>query len=89
MTQEKFYNDNFCLWIDTRSSTDISLHGNGLRLDGSNSGLSLTINKTAGGSGQFTMYIYLVIDAVIEFGSGGYKRVCYALDSCVDRDGDQ
>ena len=89
MTQEKFYDDNFCLWIDTRSSTDVSLHGNGLRLDGSNSGLTLTINKTAGGSGQFSMIIYLVIDSVLEFGGGGYKRICYALDSCQDGDGDQ
>ena len=89
MTQEKIYDDNFCLWVDTRSSTDMSLHGNGLRLDGSNSRLSLTINKTAGGSGQFTMFIYLIIDAVLEFGGGEYKRVCYALDSCQDGDGDQ
>ena len=89
MTQGAFYDDNFCLWIDTRSSTDLVLHGNGLRLDGSNSGLNLTINKTGGGSGQFTMYIYLVIDAVLEFGGGSYKRICYALDSCVDGDGDQ
>ena len=74
MTQEKLYDDNFCLWIDTRSSTDMSLHGNGLRLDGSNSGLTLTINKTGGGSGQFTMYIYLIIDAVLEFGSGSYTQ---------------
>ena len=89
MNQGAFYDDKFCLWIDTRSSTDMTLHGNGLRLDGSNSGLNLTINKTNGGSGEFTIFIYLVIDAVLEFGGGSYKRICYALDSCVDGDGDQ
>lgn len=88
-TQGDFYNDAFCLWVDTRSSTDMELHGNGLRLDGSNSGLNLAINKTAGGAGQFTMYIYLVIDAVLQFGGGSYKRICYALDSCPVGDGDQ
>ena len=71
MTQEKFYDDNFCLWVDTRSSTDMLLHGNGLTLDGGNSGVSLTINKTAGGNGQFSMYIFLIIDSVLEFNDGG------------------
>ena len=42
-----FYDDNFCLWVHTRSSTDPELHGNGLRLDVSNSGLNLSINKEA------------------------------------------
>jgi len=88
MTQGAFYDDNFCLWVDTRSSTDPELHGNGLRLDGSNSGMALSINKANGGSGQFTMYIYLIVDAVLEFGGGLYKRVCYALDDCPNGDGD-
>jgi len=50
--------------------------------------MALSINKANGGSGQFTMYIYLIVDAVLEFGGGLYKRVCYALDDCpnVDRD---
>ena len=89
MTQGSFYDDNFCLWVDTRSSTDPELHGNGLRLDGSNSGLNLSINKAGGGSGDFTMYIYLIVDAVLEFGGGSYKRICYALDACMEGDGDQ
>ena len=88
MTQGSFYDDNFCLWVDTRSSSDLELHGNGLRLDGSNSGLNLSINKASGGSGQFTMFIYLIVDAVLEFEGGSYKRICYALDSCADGDGD-
>lgn len=89
ISQGSYYDDNFCLWLDTRSSTDMELHGNGLRLDGSNSGLSLSINKKGSGSGQFTMYIFLVIDGVLEFEQGSYKRICYALDSCADGDGDQ
>ena len=89
MTQGAFYNDKFCLWVDLRSSSDMKLHGNGLKLDSSNSGINLAINKKNDGSGTFTMYIYLVIDAVMEFGDNSYKRICYALDSCVDGDGDQ
>ena len=81
-SQGDFLNDKFCLWLDTRSSTDLSVHGNGLRLDGSNSGLNLAINKSNGGTGQFTMYIFLVIDAVLEFENNMFKRVCYAIDSC-------
>ncbi|WP_215897482.1 hypothetical protein, partial [Acinetobacter baumannii] len=89
MSQGMFYDDKFCLWIDTRSSTDGELHGNGLRLDGSNSGLNLSINKKARGSGQFTMYIYLIIDAIMEFEQGSYKRICYALDGCERGDGNE
>jgi len=89
MSQSTFYDHKFCLWVDTRSSTDMELHGNGMRLDGANSGLNLVITKTAGGTGQFTMYVYLVIDAVLEFGAGSYQRICYALDSCPSGDGDQ
>ncbi|MCE2507404.1 MAG: hypothetical protein J4F36_13260 [Nitrosopumilaceae archaeon] len=89
MTQGAFYNDKFCIWIDTRSSTDNTLHGNGMRLDGSNSGLTLTIKKAAAGSGDMKMYIFLVIDAVIEFSNNSYKKVCYALDSCSTGDADE
>ena len=88
MSQGSYYDDNFALWVDTRSSRDLELHGNGLRLDGSNSGLTLSINKASDGSGQFTMYIYLVMDAVLEISQGSYKRICYALDSCSEGDGD-
>ena len=89
MTQGKFYTDKFCVWIDTRSTTDKSVHGNGLRLDGSASGMNLAISKKAGSSSEsFTMYIYLVIDAVLEFSGGSYKRICYALDSCPTGDED-
>ena len=87
MTQGDFYHDKFCVWLDTRSTTDNTVHGNGLRLDGSNSGMHIAINK-ATESGSFTMYIFLVIDAVIDFSDGSYKRICYALDSCPEGDGD-
>ena len=89
MTAGSYYNDNFALWIDTRSSTDPELHGNGLRLDGSNSGLNLTITRKSSGSGQFTMYVYLIIDGVLEFEDGKYRRVCYALNDCPEGNGDQ
>ena len=90
MSQGAFYNDKFCLWVDLRSSSDMKLHGNGLKLDTSNSGVQLAINKKDDGSGTFSMYIYLVIDAFMEFQDNSYKRICYALtDNCEYGDGDQ
>ena len=59
-------NDN--VTIEIKLVTEPELHGNGLILDGSRSCLNLSIKKASGGSGQFTMYIYLIIDVVLEFG---------------------
>ena len=89
MSQPEFYHDKFALWIDTRSSIDMSLHGNGLVLDGSNTGLNLAIHKTSKPQGNFSMHVYLVIDGVIEFKDGKFERICYALGSCLDGDGNQ
>ena len=89
MTQGLFYNDNFCLWIDTISFTDPELHGDGLRLDSSRSCLNFSIHKANGGSGKYTMYIYLIVDVVLEFGEGSYQRIFYALNSCSKGEGDK
>ena len=88
VSQGDFYNDKFCLWIDTRSSTDPALHGNGMVLDGSNTGIDIAIQKTAEAAGPLVMYIFLVIDAVMEFQNASYSKVCYALNSCPTGDGD-
>lgn len=89
MTQGDFYKDKFCIWVDTRSSIDQTLHGNGMRLDGSNSGLNLAITKTSEASGNMMMYIFLIVDSVIEFSGNSYKKVCYALDDCSTGDGNE
>ena len=87
MSQGEFYNDKFCVWLDTRSSNDNDVHGNGMRLDGANSGVSIAITKSTNSQdGNFLMYIFLVIDAFIEFGGNSFKRVCYAVDSCPEGD---
>ena len=88
ISQDDFYNDKLCIWIDTRSTTDNRLHGNGLKLDGSNTGIDIEINKKAESSGKLVMCIFLVIDAVMEFYNSSYSKVCYALNTCITGDGD-
>ena len=85
MTQGEFYNDKFCVWLDTRSTYDNKVHGNGLRLHGGDTGIDVVITKSSdSGGGNFLLYVYLVIDATIDFQGSSYKQVCYAIDSCPE-----
>jgi hypothetical protein len=62
MSMQSFYASQYCLWIDTRSTEDNTLHGTGIKLNnGSNMALKFTKNNT--GSGSINVYTYLVADA--------------------------
>ena len=62
MTWEEFLTTKFGLWIDTRSSTDNTLHGSGRTVE--KSGILLQIEKVPEVSGDLTCYVFSVEDAV-------------------------
>ena len=63
MTWEEFLTTKFGLWIDTRSSTDNTLHGSGRAVE--KSGILLQIEKVPETSnGDLTCYIFSLEDAV-------------------------
>ena len=63
MTWEEFLTTKFGLWIDTRSSTDNTLHGNGRTVE--NSGILLQTEKVPENSGgDLTSYVFSLEDAV-------------------------
>ena len=60
---EEFLTTKFWLWIDTRSSTDNTLHGSGRAVE--KSGILLQTEKAAEASdGDFTSYMFRLEDVV-------------------------
>ena len=62
MTWDDFLTTTFGLWIDTRSSTDNTLHGSGRTVE--KSGILLQIEKVPEASGDLTCYVFSLEDAV-------------------------
>ena len=63
MTWEKFLTTKFGLWIDTRSTTDNTLHGSGRAVE--KSGILLQIEKAPETSnGDLKCYVFSLEDAV-------------------------
>ena len=62
VTLEHFLMTKFALWIDTRSSTNNTLHGSGRAVE--KSGILLQIEKAPETSGDPTCYIFSLEDAV-------------------------
>ena len=64
MTLVKYLTANkFGLWIDLRSFTDTTMHGNGQRLVNTQDGVQLEITRTASGSGTAFCHIFTISDA--------------------------
>ena len=65
MTWEEFLTNNFGLWIDTRSSTDNTLHGSGSAVE--KSGILLQIEKAPETSnGDLTCHVFALKNAVAQ-----------------------
>ena len=63
MTWEEFLTKIFGLWIDTRSSTNNTLHGSGRAVE--KTGILLQVEKVAETSGgDLTCYVFSLEDAV-------------------------
>ena len=62
VTWEEFLETKFELWIDTRSSTDNTLHGGGRTVE--KSGILLQIEKVPETSGDLTCYVFSLKDTV-------------------------
>ena len=62
MTWEEFLTTKFGLWIDTRSSTDNTLHGSGRTVE--KSGILLQIEEVLEASGDLTCYVFSLEDEV-------------------------
>ena len=78
MTLAKYLTSNkFGLWIDLRSMTDTTMHGNGQRLVNSQDGVQLEIDRKASGSGTTNCHIFTISDAQMNIMEQQLKSVQY------------
>ena len=74
VTWEEFLTTKFGLWIDTRFSTDNTLHCSGRAVE--KSGILLQIEKAAQTSGgDFTCYVFSLEDAVAHLAVTNPSRI--------------
>jgi hypothetical protein len=77
VTQEEFLTKTYALCFDLRRSVDPSLHGNGTCLENTTDGLTLLIERTAGGTGKLNLHIFLLQDAQLNITEGRFHSVEY------------
>ena len=66
VTWEEFLTTKFGFWIDTRSSTDNTLHGSSRTME--KSGIFFQIEKASKASGDLTCYVFSLEDALADLG---------------------
>ena len=78
MTLAKYLTANkFGLWIDLRSFTDTTMHGNGQRLVNTQDGVQLEITRTASGSGTAFCHIFTISDAQMNIMSKQLESITF------------
>jgi len=65
-----YYRNRYGLWLDFRSSDDQKLHGSGRRVGSASEGVTLQLDKTPEPAGPLKCYVYIVMDARLNIGSG-------------------
>ena len=74
MTWEDFLSTKFEFWIDTRSSTDNTLHGSDREVE--KSGILLQIEKAPETSnGDLTCYVFSLEDAVAHLSPTSFSEI--------------
>ena len=78
VTQKAFYTSNkFALWIDMRTFPSNEIHGSGLKLDNTLGGVQLSITRKVGGAGNYTCFIFVVADAVMDVMNSDLHSISY------------
>ena len=72
----KYYNDKYCLWIDTRSTKDNKLHGSGMKTENRNDGFQIEITKKPTAP-IMKMYTYVIADALCTIKNNSVQSITY------------
>jgi len=72
-----YYQNRYGLWLDFQSSDDQKRHGSGRRVENASEGVTLQLDETAEPAGPLNCYIYLVMDAQLNIGSGQLISVIF------------
>ena len=72
-----YYQNRYGLWLEFRRSDDQKLHGSGRRVENASEGVTLQLDKTGEPAGPLNCYVYLVMDAQLNIGSGQLISVIF------------
>ena len=72
-----YLTDSYALWLDFRMIDENELHGMGRRIENESEGITLQIEKKAEPAGALNAYIYLIMDAQLNFQNGTYVSAVY------------
>jgi hypothetical protein len=72
-----YLTNQYCCWLDMRTTDDDGLHGSGRRIENGSEGITLQITKKAESAGTLNMYIYVVMDAQLNLEDGRFKSALY------------
>ena len=64
--------NKYALWLDFRTIDENELHGTGRRIENASEGITLQIEKKEESAGALNAYIYLIMDAQLNFQNGTY-----------------
>jgi len=75
--QTTYFQNQYGLWLDFRTTDDQTLHGSGRRIENASEGITLQLDKTAQTAGTLNCYIYLLMDAQLNIGNGQFISAIY------------
>ena len=76
MTPQKFYKDKFAWVIDLRSNEEVNKTRHGERLQNTQNGIMMEINKTSH-TDDISCYYFIVSDAAVKFQNYNMKAIVY------------
>lgn len=72
VTIGEFLTTKYSLCLDFRPSTDLRLHGNGLKL---NDELKIEINRVGAGAGTLNLHVFLMKDGHLNIHENGFRNI--------------
>ena len=73
----EFLTSKFALWLDLRTTDDDRLHGSGRRIENASEGVTIQLTKTAEAAGALNIYLYIIMDAQLNFEDGLFVLAIY------------
>ena len=72
-----YLTNKYALWLDLRTTDDVSLHGSGRKVENASEGITLQLTKTAEAAGALKVYIFIFMDAQLNLESGRYVNTLF------------
>ena len=73
----EYLTDKYALWLDFRTIDENTLHGMGRKIENALEGITLQIEKKAESGENLNAYIYLIIEAQLNFQNGAFVSAIY------------